>query len=342
MNKTDGRTLSDSTRIFLKQRAKELRKTGKSFREIGEILSLHLNTIARWLNPKRGSISTGFKKRGRRIGEQRTLTIEQEKQIMKLIRDKTPDQLKLSFALWTRKAVRDLICRLFGIRVPIRTMGEYLKRWGYTPQRPLKRAYEQRPKEIQHWIDTRYPAIYARAKQEKAEIQWGDETGINNQSNYGKSYSPVGQTPVIRLRGQRFTTSMASAITNQGKVRFMLYKGAMNVDIFKRFLTRLIKDCQRKTFLIIDNLKVHHSYALTEWLEEHKEQIELFFLPSYAPERNPDEYLNNDLKKSMENRPVASTAREMVGDVISHMRMLQKMPERVMSFFKHPSVAYTG
>jgi transposase len=221
-------------------------------------------------------------------------------------------------------------------------MGEYLKRWGYTPQRPLKRAYEQRPKEVQEWLDSRYPEIFARAKRENAEIQWGDETGINNQTNYGKSYSPIGQTPVVRLRGKRFTTSMASAITNQGKVRFMLYKGAMNVDIFKRFLARLIKDCERKTFLIVDNLKVHHSYALTEWLEEHKDKIELFFLPSYTPERNPDEYLNNDLKKSMEKRPIASSAKDMVSNVLSHMRMLQKMPERVMRFFEHPMVVYAG
>jgi transposase len=319
-----------------------LYKADKPYREIGEILGLHLTTIARWLNPKHGSRTVGFKKRGRRLGEQRTLAIEQEILIMELIRDKTPDQMKLPFALWTRKAIRDLISRLFGIRIPIRTMGEYLKRWGYTPQRPLKRAYEQRPKEIQEWLDTRYPEICTRAKKENAEIHWGDETGVNNQDHYGRSYSPKGQTPVVRVRAKRHSLSMISAITNQGTVRFMVYKGGMNVDTFKRFLGRLIKDNYRKVYLIVDNLRVHHSYALDNWLEEHKDDIELFFLPSYAPERNPDEYLNNDLKKSIENNPIVSSTHELVQNVVSHMRMLQKLPERVMSYFNHHYVAYAA
>ena len=342
MGKTDGRKLNDSTRTFLQKRAKELYKSNKSYREIGEILGLHLTTIARWLNPKRGSRAVGFKKRGRRLGEQRTLTNEQETLIKNLIRDKTPEQLKLAFALWTRKAIRDLISRLFGIKIPIRTMGEYLKRWGYTPQRPLKKAYEQRPKEIQEWLDTKYPEIRVRAKKENAEIHWGDETGVNNQDNYGRSYSPQGQTPVIRMVAKRHSMSMISAITNQGTVRFMVYKGGMNVDTFKRFLGRLIKDSYRKVFLIVDNLRVHHSYALDEWLAEHKEEIELFFLPSYAPERNPDEYLNNDLKRSMENRPIVSSVQELAKNVISHMRKLQRMPEHVKAFFKHHLVAYAS
>jgi transposase len=342
MRKTDGRTINDSTRIFLKQRAKALRKAGKTYREIGEILGLHLNTIARWLDPKRGARIPGFKKRGRRSGEMRTLTLEQEKQVMKLIRDKSPEQMKFPFALWTRKAIRDLIVRLFDVKIPIRTMGEYLKRWGYTPQRPLKRAYEQRPKEIQEWLNTRYPDICRRAKEEKAEIHWGDETGVNNQDNYGRSYAPQGETPVLRLVAKKHSLSMISSITNQGLLRFMVYKGGMNVDIFKQFLTRLIKDTGKKVYLIVDNLRVHHALVLTEWLNEHKAEIELFFLPSYAPERNPDEYLNNDLKKAMENNPIVTTAQELARNVISHMRSLQKMPDRVKAFFEHPHVVYAS
>jgi transposase len=319
-----------------------LRKVGKSYREIGEILGFHINTIARWLNPAQKRKNSGFKKRGRKAGEQRRLTKEQETTVQRLIRDKMPEQLKLPFALWTRKAISDLISRLFGIKLPIRTMGEYLKRWGYTPQRPLKRAYEQNPKKIQEWLDTSYPAIRDRAKKEKAQIYWGDETGMNNQENYGRSYSPRGTTPQLRSHAKRYSMSMVSAITNQGTVRFMIYKGGMNVDTFKRFLSRLIKDSEQKVFLIVDNLRVHHSYVLAEWLEERKDEIELFFLPPYAPERNPDEYLNNDLKKSIENRPVISSLKELGQNVISHMRSLQKMPSRVKKYFEHPYVKYAS
>jgi transposase len=342
MKKTDARKLDDSTRIYLKTRAKELQQDGKTYKEISTILGVHPTTVARWLHPKKGTFKKPYKTRGRKNGALRTLTYEQEKEIRELIRDKTPEQLKLPFALWTRKSIRDLIDIRMGIKIPIRTVGQYLLRWGYTPQRPLKRAYEQRPAEIKKWLDSTYPAIQTQAKLEKAEIHWGDETGVTNESSYGKSYSPKGITPVVKVQAKRFSTSMISTITNQGKVRFMIYKGGMNVDIFKRFLQRLIKDSTRKIILIVDNLRVHHAKMLQEWLIANKESIELFFLPSYSPERNPDEYLNNDLKQNLSYRAIPKTNEQMLGNVISHMRMLQKSPSHVEQFFKHPMAAYAA
>jgi transposase len=184
--------------------------------------------------------------------------------------------------------------------------------------------------------------IQTRAKQEKAEIHWGDETGVTNELHYGRSYSPIGVTPVAYVQAKKFSTSMLSTITNQGKVRFMIYKGGMNTDIFQRFLERLVKDAKRKVFLVIDNLRVHHAKALKEWLETNNDKIELFFLPSYAPERNPDEYLNNDLKQSLSYRSIPETHEQMPGNGISHMRKLQKSPAHVMRFFKHPAVKYAA
>ncbi len=272
----------------------------------------------------------------------RTLTALQEKEIRDLIRDKTPEQLKLPFALWTRKSVRDLMCHRTGIMVPIRTVGEYLNRWGYTPQRPLKKAYEQRPAEVKKWLDATYPQVQVRAKAERAEIHWGDETGVTNELNYGRSYSPAGVTPVTNVQAKRLSTSMISSITNQGKVRFMIYKGGLNVDIFKRFLERLIKDAQKMIFLIVDNLRVHHAKMLKGWLALNKDHIELIFLPSYSPERNPDEYLNNDLKIGQSARQHPRTTKDLLGNIVSHMRMLQKSPEHVIRFFEHPAVKYAA
>ncbi|KMQ49328.1 transposase [Chitinispirillum alkaliphilum] len=342
MEKIDARKLDTPTRIYLKSRAKELQNADHSYNEISTILGVHPSTIARWLHPSKGTHKKAYKIRGRRVGQLRTLSPQQEKEIRELIRDKTPEQLKLPFALWTRKSIRDLICRRIGIKIPIRTIGEYLKRWGYTPQRPLKKAYEQRPAEVKKWLDETYPKVLARAKQEKAEIHWGDETGVTNELHYGRSYSPVGVTPVTNVQAKRLSTSMISSITNQGKVRFMIYKGAMNVDVFKRFLGRLIKGAKKKIFLVVDNLRVHHAKALKKWLEKNKEHIELIYLPSYSPERNPDEYLNNDLKIGLATRSHPKTFKEMHGNIMSHMRMLQKSPEHVKSFFEHPAVKYAA
>lgn len=212
-----------------------------------------------------------------------------------------PDQLKLRYALWTREAVQQLMAQETGVKIAIRTLGEYLKRWGFRVQKPKKRAYEQRPAEVrqwldQQWLDQEYPAIHARAKAENAEIYWGDETGLLSDSQHVRGYAPKGKTPVIRLNAKRESINLLSALTNQGKVRFRVFDGTMNADILIDFMKRLIKDAKRKVFLILDNLRVHHAKVVKAWLAEHKDEIEVFYLPSYSPELNPDEYMNCDLK----------------------------------------------
>ena len=226
--------------------------------------------------------------------------------------------------------------------MPIRTVGEYLKRWGFTPQKPLRRAYEQNPKAVKKWLEEQYPVIAKRAKREKAEIHWGDETGLSNGYQYGRSYAPRGQTPLMRVCARRENVGLISTVTNQGQMRFMLFREAMNATIMKKFLARLVKDVDRKVFLILDNLKVHHSNPVRKWLEEHKDRIEVFYLPAYCPELNPDEYLNNDLKTSVYSAEPVRTRAQLKRKAISHLRTLQKKPQAVRRFFEHPKVAYAA
>lgn len=272
----------------------------------------------------------------------RTLSADQELDIQRCITDKTPDQYKLSFALWTRQAVRDFIKVRTGITMPIRTVGEYLKRWGFTPQKPLKRAYEQRPEAVQQWLNKEYPAIQERAKIEGAEIHWGDETGIRSDAQHGRSYAPRGKTPVIRLSAKHTSMNMISTVTNQGKVRFMLYNTTLNAQVLIKFLKRLCSDSGGKVFLILDNLRVHHAKLVKEWLATHREEIEVFYLPSYSPELNPDEYLNGDLKAGVHSMPPVRSQNNLARAIISHMNKLQKLPGRVMKYFKHPSIQYAA
>jgi len=302
------------------------------------------STFDKWwaLYRKGGFKALQAKKRGRKSGSHRSLNLEQEQEIRNLIVEKTPDQLKLPFALWNRRAVIRLIKLRFKITMPIRTVGEYLKRWGYTPQKPLKRAYEQNPKAVQRFLDEEYPAIKQRAKDEKAEIHWGDETGLRSDSQHGRSYAPKGQTPVIRLNSQRWSSNLISSITNQGKVRFMLFKGGMNANVFIKFLKRLIKDANKKVFLILDNLRVHHSKIVKEWINNHSKEIELFYLPSYSPQLNPDELLNCDLKAGVHSGKPARNEKQLKDKIKSHMFMLQKRPARVCKYFEHKPVRYAA
>jgi transposase len=342
MKKIDARKLSTESQQQIRNQAIRLRKAGRTYKEISEITCVHQTTIAKWYKvyERNGINAIRIKARGRRMGSCRTLTLDQERQIQKTIYEKCPDQLKFPFALWTRKAVQQLIKQLCSFDMPVRTVGEYLKRWGFTPQKPLRRAYKQNPKAINKWLNTEYPEMAKRAIRERAEIHWGDETGLCNESYHGRSYAPRGQTPAIRLHPRCKRVNLISTVTNQGKVRFMVYEDKMNSDTLIKFMKRLIKESTKKIFLVLDNLKVHHSKIVRNWREKHKEQIEVFFLPSYSPELNPDEYLNCDLKVGVHSQTPAKTKEQLKGKAISHLRKLQKLPERVKKYFKHPKIAY--
>jgi transposase len=344
MEKTDARKLTPEAQQQLRHQAIRLRKRGFTHHQIAEIIGAHPTRICRWCRAYEtgGPKAVTLRKRGRRPGSGRRLSGEQEKQLRQMIRDKTPDQLKLAFALWTRLAVQQVIRQQWGVRLPIRTVGEYLRRWGFTPQKPIRRAYEQNPKAVRQWLVDQYPAIATRAKHEKAEIHWGDETGLSNGYQHGRSYAPRGQTPTVRMCARKESIGLISTVTNQGQMRFMVYRNAMNAAVMKKFLQRLVKDAGRKVFLIVDNLKVHHSKPVKEWLAVHQEQIEVFYLPAYCPELNPDEYLNNDLKSGVYGAEAVRTRPQLTRKAVSHLRSLQKQPQRVQKFFKHPKVAYAA
>lgn len=275
-----------------KQAIRMWKKNRYTHKEIGEQVGVHHLTVGRWIGRYKAHGMKGLlasRVQGRPVGAGRSLSEDQEAAVQKLLIDKTPDQLKLSYALWTREAVQQLIIQETGIKLAIRTVGVYLKRWSFTVQKPKKQAYEQRPAEVKQWLDEEYPTIHQRAKAENAEIYWGDETGLRSDSQHVRGYAPKGKTPTLRLNAKRTSVNLISAVTNQGKVRFRFFDGTMNADILIDFMKRLIKDAKRKVFLILDNLRVHHAKVVKAWLVEHEEEIEVFYLPSYSPELNPDE-----------------------------------------------------
>jgi transposase len=346
MEKTDFRSLPAEERNAIRKTAVRLVIKGEKQNKVAALFGVRLGTVCDWVKKYKGCGFSSLKdqSRGARSEDRKLLTAKQEKQIQEMITDKMPDQLKLDFALWTRKAVMELVDREFGIKLGLTTMGDYLREWGFTPQKPKKRAYEQCPKSVERWLKEEYPIIKEKAKSEGAEIQWGDETGIKNCCNHGRSYAPKGKTPVKKSMSKRFSVNMVSTVTNQGKVQFMIYSGTMNSGRFIEFLEQLIKGAPKKIYLILDNLRVHHSKPVKEWLEkdEIKDKIELFFLPSYSPERNPDEYLNCDLKHGISNKKSPKNQNKLEEGIKNHMLMLQLCPERVMKYFKHESISYAA
>lgn len=339
----DTRKLEPAAREQLRKTAIRMHRQGQSQSAIARVLGIRRATVVSWLARYKTGEGTKEAKRGRPMGECRALTPEQEKRIRWDITDRTPDQLKLPFALWTAKAVRDYIKQSFLIDLPVRSVRRYLNRWGFTHQRPLKRAYEQKPEAVKKWLENDYPAIAARAKAEGGEIFWGDEIAVSSVEHYPRGYAPKGKTPVLVLsQSERERINLISAVTNQGTMRFMMYRENMTSEVLIRFMQRLIKDAGRKVFLVLDNLRVHHSKAVQAWLEEHREQIEVFFLPSYSPELNPDEFMNGDLKTRMNNSEPTRGGDHLRKKVISNLKSIQSQPHRVHSYFKAKSIAYAA
>lgn len=340
----DFRGLSGVERYRFRKRAITLIKGGKKQKEVALLYGVRTATVCEWVKQYRFSGNKGLKdkSRGAKSEEIKILKKEEEEKVQKMIIDTMPDQLKLSFSLWTRKAVKELVERELGVSIAINTMGDYLRSWGYSPQKPKKKAYEQNPKSVQKWIEEEYPAIRKKAKEEGAEIHWGDETGVRNNSQHGRSYAPKGKTPTKKSMAKRFSINMNSTVTNQGKVEFMIYSGSMNAERLIEFLTQFIKGKKRKMYLILDNLRVHHSKKVKLWVEKYSDKLSLFHLPSYSPEKNPDEYLNCDLKYGMSEKPSPRNQEQLKNNVENHMVMLQENEQRVKKYFNHQDIRYAA
>lgn len=345
MDGRDFRGIGRPAQEELRRRALELiLQQGLSQAEAARVVGVQRQTVNIWLQRYREQGEDGVLD-GRRVSRRRgkgLLTAEEAGKIQGWIADKTPDQLKLPFALWTSRAVRDLIALRFDKRLGLSTVQLYLQRWNMTPQKPLARARERRPAVVAAWLAQDYPAIAKRAKTEQAAIYWGDETGIANQDQIGRSYAPKGQTPVVVRTAKRVIQSMISAVSNRGLMRFMLHDGALNADRFIAFLRRLIKDAGQKVFLIVDNLKVHHAKLVKDWVAAHRHEIELFYLPAYAPDHNPDEYLNNDLKQKLRQQPQPASKDELVKNTRAVLRAIQRSPTRIKAYFTPTPVRYAA
>jgi transposase len=340
----DARSLPQGAQEELRRRAVALVGEGRSQVEVARVLAVSANAVGNWVRAHRrgGDQALAARRRGRRGGHTK-LTDAQQQKIAKLIVGHNPDQLKLPGFLWTRALVRDLIAREFGIELGEDTVGRYLRAWGFSPQKPMRRAYEQSDEAVRAWLEERYPEIEKRARRERAEILWADESGLRSDHSAGRTWAPVGQTPVTKGTGKRFKANMIAAISNTGTLRFRVFDERFSGPLFLDFLKRLVRDNKgRKVVLIIDGHPAHRARMVRDWVAEHPELIELHFLPGYSPELNPAECLNQDVKTNAlgKRRPLDVT--QLKADVRGFLGSCQRRPAKVARYFLERHVTYAA
>ena len=346
MKLPDARTLDATTQEQLRLRAiHAIEELGMTQQQAADLVGVTRQSVNAWMKAYRegGQSALRSHRRGRRPGHKK-LRPWQAAQIARTLR-KAPDELDLPFTLWTRESVRDLIEQRFGIHLALTTTGNYLRRWGFTAQKPIRRALERDPQAVQAWLDQEYPAIEARAKVENALIFWGDEVGFRSRDHVGRSYGLKGQTPVITATDKRFGCNAIIAVAQSGQMRWMVFDGSFDEKVFIEYLKRLVGSAPdgRKVFLIVDGHPSHRSKKVKQWIEDHQAEIELFFLPGYSPNLNPAEYVNNELKSQGGVRKGRLNDKQsLMGAVRRYLRILQSDVSRVAQFFLAPDVQYAS
>jgi transposase len=339
--KQDARKLDHATLEQLRIRAVKQVQSGVSPEEVTRVLGLSRPTIYNWLASHREGGLQALKAKPI-PGRPSRLTGPMMKWIYDTIVQKNPLQFRFEFALWTREIIREVIHRKYKLRLGLSSVSRLLKQLGLSCQRPLFKAWQQNDQQVQNWLKKVFPKVKKRAKAEKADVYFADEAGVRSDFHSGTTWAPKGETPVVRATGARFSVNMISALTPRGDFRFMVVEGTVTAGVFIEFMKRLLRGSRRKIFLIVDGHPTHRSKLAKKFIASMKGRIELFFLPPYSPELNPDELVWNNLKNGIVGKSTVKDKQELKAKVVSGMRRIQKSPDLVRSFFQHPLTQYAA
>ena len=337
--KTDARALDHKTLTALRKRAVARIQAGENPAVVAGAMGVNVRTVFRWLALyRRGGWQSLVA--GKRGGRPPKLDGKAMKWIYDTITLKNPLQLKFPFALWTSSMVRELIRKRFGLKLGKSSVCRLLNQLGLSAQRPLWKAYQQDPEKVQRWLEEEYPEIRRRARRIKAEIYFGDEAGVRSDFHSGKTWGKRGQTPIVSSTGARFGANLISAVSARGQLRFMFTPGRVNAGVFIEFLKRLLVGASGPVFLIVDGHPTHKAKSVRRFVDAQGGKLEIFYLPPYSPELNPDEYVWNDLKNRCLGRKLITSREQLKREALRHLRKLQKMPDLVKSFFRSPTTKY--
>jgi transposase len=339
MRDDDGRKLDHKTLQQLRIRAIRQVEQGAHPEDVAAALGMTRGAVYAWLAKYCEGGLEALKARPV-PGRPPKLTGAQLARLYTLVVGNDPRQLRFAFALWTRAMVRELVRREFGVRLSEVSVGRLLRKLGLSPQRPLYRAYQQNPEAVARWKAETYPQLRAQAAQVGATIYFADEAGVRSDYHAGTTWAPVGRPPVVATTGDRFGVNLISAVTARGALRFAAYDGNLNAPTFIDFCRRLLHDAPGPVFLVLDGHPVHRSNAVKAFAASTNGRLRLCFLPGYAPELNPDEWVWKSIKHDRIGRVGVDSLDDLKAKALAALHRLQKLPHLVQSFFRDPNLRY--
>lgn len=339
--KIDGRKISRKELENIRIKTVKRVQSGETPTEVAKDMGLGTNRVFEYLARYRSGGWDALKAR-RATGRPKKITAKQIKWLYKVITEKDPTQLKFPFALWTRGLIQKALKQKWNLNLSLPSIGRLLKQLGLSWQKPLKKAYQQDPEKVRKWLKNQFPYIKRKAKESGASIYFSDESGLRSDHQSGKTWAPIGETPTVKVTGQRFSLNVISAISNRGDIKFKLIEGRFTAKVFVDFCKQLIKDVKRKIFLIVDGHPAHKAKMVSKFIQSTKGQLSLYFLPPYSPDLNPDEFVWNDIKNNSIKRKHIHTKDDLKSAAISRLRHLQKKPDKVRSFFLAETTKYAA
>ena len=330
-----GRRAANEERLI----AVQMHENGMSAEQIAVVMNVGRSTVFDWIDKYRkgglAAISTKIAS-----GRPTTLDDSEMVRLYTMINGKDPRTYSFGVALWTRALIKDLIKKVFRKNISLVTVGRILKKLGMSAQRPLYRAWKQDPERVERWKREEYPAIRARAAAEGATILFADEASVRTDYHAGTTWAPIGQTPVVVSSAVRHAVKIVSAIGQRGELSFQVHEGSLNAERFIEFLQALLHDFDTPVFLVVDGSSVHKARIVKEYLASTRGRLELFFLPPYSPELNPDEWVNKNVKHDRIARAVPFTRDDLMDIAVEALERLKQCPGIVRGFFRDPQLRY--
>jgi transposase len=338
--KIDGRKHNHETLETIRIMAVRRVREGEAPSEVIQSYGLCRTSIYRWLRAAKAGGEKSLQSR-KHPGPPSKLTPRQKQQVRRWICGKDPRQYAFDFGLWTRRIVADLIERKFKTKLGVTTVGRLLAELQITPQKPLRRAYERDPIAVEKWKHDDYPKLKKHAKRRGADIFFLDEAGIRSDAPLQRTWGAKGHTPIVKTSGQRQAVSAISAVTARGAFWYSVYTGRVNAARFVEFLKAFMRTRRRRVFLVVDGLPAHKARRVAAYVQSLHGRLELHFLPGYAPDLNPDEFVWNHLRHHGTTKKPLMKNESLRRRVEQNLAAIQNSPQLVQSFFHAPSVSYT-